>query len=175
MQFILGANLENTHPFRWPPTAGKCVRGLSPHEQEQESIHHLHIDHNVPCLPPKILHNHCFKTELKSKRLLQRLIKQREKGWGIQYFHWPIPVFIRFIRKNHEYSEYILLWKIIKGSYMVWRGKVWLLRKITKKKIKITKSLLFVTFDGFGFKNEVRLTCFPKAIAFISKCFDCDK
>ena len=26
------------------------------------------------------------KTELKSKRLLQRLIKQREKGWDIQYF-----------------------------------------------------------------------------------------
>ena len=107
IQFILGANLQNIHPFRWPPTAGKCVRGLSPHEQE--SIHHLHIDHNVPCLAPKILHNHCFKIELKSKRLLQRLNKHREKGWGIQYFQWPIPVFIRFIRKNHEYTEYIPL------------------------------------------------------------------
>ena len=29
--------------------------------------------------------------------------KQREKGLGIQYFEWPIPVFIRFIRKKHEY------------------------------------------------------------------------
>ena len=32
-----------------------------------------------------------LKIELKSKRLLQRLIKQRRKGWGIQYFDWPIP------------------------------------------------------------------------------------
>ena len=40
-----------------------------------------------------------IKIELKSKRLLQRVIKQLEKG-GIQYFDWPIPVFIRFIRKN---------------------------------------------------------------------------
>ena len=49
--------------------------------------------------------------ELKSKRLLQRLIKQCEKGEGIQYFYWPIPVFIRFIRKKHEYNdkEYKLL------------------------------------------------------------------
>ena len=27
----------------------------------------------------------------------------------------------------------------------------------------------------FWFMNEVRLTCFPKTIAFISKCFKCDK
>ena len=32
-----------------------------------------------------------LKIELKSKRLLQRLIKQRQKGWGIQYFDWPLP------------------------------------------------------------------------------------
>ena len=32
-----------------------------------------------------------LKIELKSKRLLQRLITQRQKGWGIQYFEWPIP------------------------------------------------------------------------------------
>ena len=36
--------------------------------------------------------------ELKSKRLLERLIKQCEKGWGIQYFDRPRPVFIRFTR-----------------------------------------------------------------------------
>ena len=23
--------------------------------------HYFHIDHNAPCLPPKILHNHCFQ------------------------------------------------------------------------------------------------------------------
>ena len=25
------------------------------------AIHHFHIDHNTPCLPPKILRNHCFQ------------------------------------------------------------------------------------------------------------------
>ena len=42
---------------------------------------------------------------------MQIRIKQREKGCGIQYFDciWPIPVFSRFIRKNHDYKEYILL------------------------------------------------------------------
>ena len=75
-----------------------------------------------------------IKIELKSKRLQRRLIKQCEKGWGIHwYFDWPIPVFIRsFIRKNHEYTE-SKHWKIIKGRYMVLRGKVWLLRKIQRK------------------------------------------
>ena len=24
-------------------------------------IRHLHISHNTPCLPPKILHKHCFQ------------------------------------------------------------------------------------------------------------------
>ena len=56
---------------------------------------------------PRISH---VLIELKSKRLLQRLIKQREKGWGIQYFHWPIyiPVFIRFILPTYIYYTHIL-------------------------------------------------------------------
>ena len=29
--------------------------------------------------------------------------------------------------------------------------------------------------DGLGFVNEVRPTCFPKTIAFISKCFNWDE
>ena len=24
-------------------------------------VHYFHIDHNAPCLPPQILHNHCFQ------------------------------------------------------------------------------------------------------------------
>ena len=116
----------------------------------------------------------------KQPNMAKTLMKQREKGWGIQYFDWPIPVFyesssIRFIRKNHEYTEYRMYYfKIIKGSYiLVWRGTdvVRLLRKINrKKKKKITQWLFFVTFvhsqrlDGFGFMNEVRLT-----LAFITE------
>ena len=34
------------------------------------------------------------------------------------------------------------IYKVINGSYMVWRGKVWLLRKINRKKIKITQLML---------------------------------
>ena len=54
---------------------------------------------------PRISH---VLIELKSKRLQQRLIKQREKVWGIQYFHWPIPVFIRFILRTYIYYTHIL-------------------------------------------------------------------
>ena len=32
------------------------------------SIHHFHIDHNAPCLPPKILHNHCLSFFLEQLR-----------------------------------------------------------------------------------------------------------
>ena len=66
--------------------------------------------------------------------------------------------------------------KIVKGSYMVWHGKVWLLRKINRKKDKDYQWLLFVTFvdfqrlDGFGCMNEVRLPWIPKTIAFIIIC-----
>ena len=40
--------------------------------------------------------------------------------------------------------------KKINGSFMVWLGKVWLLRKITEKKTNITQWLLFVTFVPRG-------------------------
>ena len=29
-------------------------------------IHHFHIDHNAPCLPSRILHNHCFQFLLRN-------------------------------------------------------------------------------------------------------------
>ena len=29
--------------------------------------------------------------------------------------------------------------------------------------------------NGFGFMNEGHLACFPKTIAFKTKCFNCDK
>ena len=62
---------------------------------------------------------------------------------------------------------------------MVCRGKVWLLRKINREKDKdyISNDYSSQRLDGFGSMNEVRmrLTCFPKTIAFISKCFNWDK
>ena len=38
-------------------------------------IHHFHIDHNASCLPPKILHNHCFQF------LLGITVVPRERQW----------------------------------------------------------------------------------------------
>ena len=71
---------------------------------------------------PRISH---VLIELKSKRLLQRLIKQREKGWGIQYFHWPIPVFIRFILRTYHI---ILIYCIRISISQLWpnSGDFWL-------------------------------------------------
>ena len=46
-------------------------------------IRYLHIFHNTPCLPPKILHNLCFflgieamPREIKKKMLMQNLVGQ---------------------------------------------------------------------------------------------------
>ena len=27
----------------------------------EKDIHYFHLDHNAPCLPPRIFHNHCFQ------------------------------------------------------------------------------------------------------------------
>ena len=68
--------------------------------------------------------------------------------------------------------------KIINGSYMVWPGKVWLLRKINRKedkdyiKINIRHVCSYPEARRFWLMNEMSLTCFPKAIAFISKYFN---
>ena len=29
---------------------------------QKGTCHHFHRDHNAPCLPPKILHSHCFQS-----------------------------------------------------------------------------------------------------------------
>ena len=52
------------------------------------------------------------KTDRREWALLD-LSNNVKKAEVVQYFEWPIPVFIRFtprfIRKNHEYTEYMLL------------------------------------------------------------------
>ena len=48
------------------------------------AIHHFHIDHNASCLPPKILHNHCFQF-LQGITLIPREIKDNgyAKFWEV--------------------------------------------------------------------------------------------
>ena len=67
--------------------------------------------------------------------------------------------------------------KIINRSYMIWLGKVWLLRKIDKDCIMIIIRHVYSLLEArwFWLYEEVRLTCFPKTIAFISKCLNRDK
>ena len=48
---------------------------------------------------------------------------------------WTINLDQRWIKQDRDQSIYYYC-KIIKESYMVWRGKVWLLRKVNRKKDK---------------------------------------
>ena len=40
---------------------------------------HFHQYHNAPCLPPKILHKHCFQFLLEK---LKTMFMQHLAGWG---------------------------------------------------------------------------------------------
>ena len=50
--------------------------------------HHFHIDYNVPCLPPKIFHNHCFQF-LQDIRVVPGDIEDNgyAKFWGVNKVH----------------------------------------------------------------------------------------
>ena len=70
--------------------------------------------------------------ELKSTRLLQRLIKQREKAEVYNISTGQCQSSSGLLGKTTNLQN-IYYCKIINGSYMVWRGKVWLVRKINQK------------------------------------------
>ena len=57
--------------------------------------------------------------------------------------------------------------KIVKGSYMVWRGKVWLLRKINRKKDKDYQWLLFPGIFRWGtckMTTQLQFTSFCRQV-----------
>ena len=80
------------------------------------------------------------KIELKSKRLRQRLIKQRGKGWGIQYFDWPylslflvvwplfVVVFLTLILCVSFSTDHDLVWSNVElhWLFMVFAGTCFL-------------------------------------------------
>ena len=49
----------NTKPRTIP--FGIVASSFSDNLSQNSCIHHFRIDHNAPCLPPKILHNDCFQ------------------------------------------------------------------------------------------------------------------
>ena len=51
------------------------------------SIHNFHIDHNAPCLPPKILHNHCLRFLLGRPRNWK---KKLCKFWKVNKVHYGL-------------------------------------------------------------------------------------
>ena len=57
-------------------------------------IHHFHIDHNAPCLAPKILYNHCFQFLL-GITVIPREIQDNgytkfEGGGGVNKVHYGL-------------------------------------------------------------------------------------
>ena len=56
---------------------------------------------------------------------MQIRIKQREKGWGIQYLDCMANTSLQQVyKKKTTIIKNIYYCQIINGSYMVWRGKV---------------------------------------------------
>ena len=52
-------------------------------EMHKRSIRYFQIDHNAPCLPPKILHNYCFQF-LQGNTVVPREIEDN----GYAFFFW---------------------------------------------------------------------------------------
>ena len=54
------------------------------------SIRHFHIDHNAPCLPPKILHNLCLRFLLGRCNTLEKYNWKQWlcKIWGVNKVHY---------------------------------------------------------------------------------------
>ena len=55
-----GLRMTSRRPCCWWGTKPFSPLGTKLHfhvNYSRKSIHHFHIDHNAPCLPPKILHN----------------------------------------------------------------------------------------------------------------------
>ena len=58
---------------------------------EKSGIHHFHIDHNAPCLLPKILHIRCFQFLL-GITVVPREIHDNSyaKLWGVNKMHYGL-------------------------------------------------------------------------------------
>ena len=53
--------------------------------------HYFHIDHNAPCFPLRILHNHCFQI-LQGITVVPREIENNgyAKFWGVNKVHYGL-------------------------------------------------------------------------------------
>ena len=79
----------NTKPRTIP--FGIVASSFSDNLSQNSCIHHYHIDHNAPCLPPKILHNDCFQSLL-GITVVPREIEDNgyAKCWGVIKVHYGL-------------------------------------------------------------------------------------
>ena len=53
----------------------------------QHNIRHFHINLNAPCLPPIILHSHCFQFLQGNSQEKSKTIYGYAKYWGVNKMH----------------------------------------------------------------------------------------
>ena len=75
------------------------------------AIHYFHIDHKPPCLPPRILHNHCFHFLFFSFLFYFRVLSRPKRNprqwlckiWGVNKMHYGLCENGEY--KNHKISR----------------------------------------------------------------------
>ena len=122
-------------------------------------IHHFPIDHNAPCLPPKILHNHCnydlrflvgrLKTAIPRRNWKKWLCKIMESKQGALWsmWKWWIWCFIRYQDSSPDPNGRHLLAFDQMNDWWVWEVvKKFALKTVAKKKCRknITFSKLYM-------------------------------
>ena len=77
-------------------------------------MHHLHAPHNIPCLPPKILHQHCLQFLLRRHYKMQNLavggILQEMCTWNGAGRNSQLLFF--FLFTTLKLKSFIILWII---------------------------------------------------------------
>ena len=82
---------KNSTPEEFAYTWQSKLVGIIAMKFEKPRIHHFHIDHNAPCLLPKILHIHCFQFLL-GNTVVPREIQDDDyaKLWGVNKMHYGL-------------------------------------------------------------------------------------
>ena len=79
-------------------------------EIRDPSIYHFHIDHNAHCLPPKILHNHCFQFLL-GITVVPREIEDNgyAKFWEVNKVHYGLCKIGEYGRQTMRHFSWICI------------------------------------------------------------------
>ena len=90
--------LIKTDPTSVASNFGQFWKGwFNQHSDSFDQIDYFHIAHNTPCLPPKILHNHCFQ-------FLLGIAAREIEDWRQAYAFWSTRCIISGHRRHGEYQ-----------------------------------------------------------------------